>query len=67
MCDTSRPNTSGPDTGAIISINAIGKQDTYLIENETKKSLFNYEPKRHSNFTKFHKNNRKFWKSSDRI
>tara|TARA_B100001113_G_scaffold278946_1_gene233623 strand:+ start:979 stop:2352 length:1374 start_codon:yes stop_codon:yes gene_type:complete len=50
MCDT-----SGPNTGAILSLNAIGKQDTYLLENETKKSFFNYDPKRHSNFRKFHK------------
>ena len=50
MCDT-----SGPDTGAIISLNAIGKQDTYLLENETTNSLFNYDSKRHSNFRKFHK------------
>ncbi|MBE29155.1 hypothetical protein CL646_03690 [bacterium] len=50
MCDT-----SGPDTGAIISLNAIGKQDTYLLENETTNSLFNYDVKRHSNFRKFHK------------
>ena len=50
MCDT-----SGPNTGAILSLNAIGKQDTYLLDNEPKKSFFNYDPKRHSNFRKFHK------------
>ena len=38
MCDT-----SGPNTGAILSLNAIGKQDTYLLDNEPKKSFFNYE------------------------
>ncbi|QOR60728.1 hypothetical protein [Bathycoccus sp. RCC716 virus 3] len=50
MCDT-----SGPDTGAILSLNAIGKQDTYLLENKYTNSLFNYDNKQHSNFTKFHK------------
>ena len=50
MCDT-----SGPDTGAILSLNAIGKQDTYLLENEYTNSFFNYDSKQHSNFTKFHK------------
>ena len=49
MCDT-----SGPDTGAILSLNAIGKQDTYLLENKYTNSLFNYDNKQHSNFTKFH-------------
>ena len=51
MCDT-----SGPNTGSIISLNAIGKQDTYLIENDQNKSFFtNTSKRRHSNFTKFHK------------
>ena len=27
MCDT-----SGPNTGSILSLNAIGKQDTYLLK-----------------------------------
>ena len=36
MCDT-----SGPNTGSIISLNAIGKQDTYLIENDQTKSFLN--------------------------
>ena len=51
MCDA----VSGPNTGAIISLNAIGKQDTYIIENDTEKSFFKYNLKQHSNFTKFHK------------
>ena len=51
MCDS----VSGPSTGAAISLNAIGKQDTYLIENDTEKSFFKYKLKQHSNFTKFHK------------
>ena len=50
MCDT-----SGPNTGSIVSLNAIGKQDTYLLEDDPIHSLFKYEPKRHANFTKFHK------------
>ena len=50
MCDI-----SGPDTGSIVSLNAIGKQDTYLLEDDPIHSLFKYEPKRHANFTKFHK------------
>ena len=40
MCDT-----SGPNTGSIISLNAIGKQDTYLLEDDPIHSLFKYEPK----------------------
>ena len=50
MCDT-----SGPNTGSIVSLNAIGKQDTYLLEDDPIHSFFKYEPKRHANFTKFHK------------
>jgi hypothetical protein len=50
MCDT-----SGPNTGSILSLNAIGKQDTYLLEDDPIHSLFKYERKQHANFTKFHK------------
>ena len=50
MCDT-----SGPNTGSIVSLNAIGKQDTYLLEDDPIHSFFKYEPKKHANFTKFHK------------
>ena len=50
MCDT-----SGPDTGSIVSLNAIGKQDTYLLEDDPIHSFFKYERKQHANFTKFHK------------
>jgi len=50
MCDT-----SGPNTGSIVSLNAIGKQDTYLLEDDPIHSLFKYERKQHANFTKFHK------------
>jgi hypothetical protein len=50
MCDI-----SGPDTGSIVSLNAIGKQDTYLLEDDPIHSFFKYERKQHANFTKFHK------------
>jgi len=45
------PTTSG----AGVSLNAIGKQDTYLLTSDVDKSIFNYNIKRHSNFTKFHR------------
>ena len=51
MCDV-----SGPDTGSIVSLNAIGKQDTYLIDKDPHKSFFKYDLKQHSNFIKFHRN-----------
>ena len=44
----------GPNPGAQIALNAIGKQDTYLLENDPENSFFKYDPKRHSNFQKFH-------------
>lgn len=50
MCDT-----SGPDTGAILSLNAIGKQDTYLLDKDPSLSFFKYDQKRHAQFSKFHK------------
>lgn len=46
----------GPNAGAIISLNAIGQQDTYLTSDDPDKSFFNYESKQHSTFTKFHRN-----------
>jgi len=46
----------GPNTGAIISLNAIGQQDTYLTSDDPDKSFFNYKTKQHSTFTKFHRN-----------
>ena len=45
----------GPNPGAQIALNAIGKQDTYLLENDPENSFFKYDPKRHSNFQKFHR------------
>lgn len=42
-------------SGAGVSLNAIGKQDTYLLTDNIEKSIFNYDIKRHSNFTKFHR------------
>ena len=50
MCDV-----SGASTGAILSLNALGKQDTYLLSEKTDDSLFKYEEKRHSNFSRFHR------------
>jgi|TARA_B110000285_G_scaffold108210_2_gene122920 hypothetical protein len=46
----------GPNAGAIISLNAIGQQDTYLTRADPDQSFFNYEMKQHSTFTKFHRN-----------
>jgi hypothetical protein len=46
----------GPNTGAILSLNAIGKQDTYLISDDPEQSLFKYDMKQHSNFTKYNRN-----------
>lgn len=48
MCDT-----SGPNTGAALSLKAIGQQDTYLLGGG--ESPFDYKPSRHSNFRKFHR------------
>ena len=45
----------GPDQAAVLSLNAIGQQDTYLLRNDPEHSFFKYEAKQHSNFTKFHK------------
>ena len=42
-------------SGAGVSLHAIGKQDTYLLTDDIDKSIFNYNIKRHSNFTKFHR------------
>jgi hypothetical protein len=46
----------GPDQAAVLSLNAIGQQDTYLLRNDPEHSFFKYDTNRHSNFTKFHKN-----------
>ena len=45
----------GPDQGAVLSLNAIGQQDTYLTNSEPIHSLFDYHSEQHSNFIKFHK------------
>jgi len=47
---------TGPDTAAVLSLHAIGQQDTYLTEDDPKYSLFRYDPKQHANFSKFHRN-----------
>lgn len=41
-------------TGAILTLDAIGKQDTFLIGEDT--SYWKYKPKQHTNFTLFYKN-----------
>jgi hypothetical protein len=45
----------GPNEGAVLTLNSIGQQDTYLINNNSEHSLFKYEIKRHTDFRKFHK------------
>ena len=45
----------GPDTGSVLALNAIGKQDTFLLHDSPTHSFFKYEPTQHSNFTKYHK------------
>lgn len=45
----------GPDQAAVLALNAIGQQDTYLLRTDPEHSFFKYETKQHSNFTKFHK------------
>ena len=40
---------------AKISLKAIGKQDTHLLSKDPEDSLFNYNPKQHSNFVKYYK------------
>jgi hypothetical protein len=46
---------TGPDTAAVIALNAIGQQDTYLTRSDPEHSFFKYEAKQHANFTKFHR------------
>jgi len=50
MCDI-----EGSNTGALLSLNAIGKQDTYLLHDDPEHSQFRYENKRHSDFIKYHR------------
>jgi hypothetical protein len=45
----------GPDTGSVLALNAIGKQDTFLLHDSPTHSFFNYEYNQHTNFTKYHK------------
>lgn len=42
-------------SGAGISLNAIGKQESYILSDNIDESIFNYDLKKHSNFTKFHR------------
>jgi hypothetical protein len=50
MCDR-----NGPHTGAEICLAAIGAQDMHLLSDDPNRSLFKYNPKRHSNFRKYHR------------
>ena len=50
MCDR-----TGPHTGAEICLAAIGAQDLHLLSDDPNRSLFKYNPKRHSNFRKYHR------------
>ena len=43
------------DTAAVVSLNAIGQQDTYLTRADPEFSFFKYGTKQHANFTKFHR------------
>tara|TARA_B110000858_G_scaffold196734_1_gene256264 strand:- start:5834 stop:7195 length:1362 start_codon:yes stop_codon:yes gene_type:complete len=45
----------GSDEGAVLAINAIGQQDTYLTHEDPEHSLFKYDTRKHSNFSKYHK------------
>ena len=40
---------------AKISLNAIGKQDTYLLSKDPEDSFFQYNTKQHSEFRKYHR------------
>ena len=42
-------------SGAGISLNAIGKQESYILSDNVDESIFNYDMKKHSNFTKFNR------------
>lgn len=50
MCDG-----SGTATGAILSLEAIGLQDTYTLSDDPKDSFFDYKTHRHSNFSLYHR------------
>jgi len=42
-------------SGAGVSLSAIGKQESYIHSDNIDESIFNYDLKKHSNFTKFHR------------
>jgi len=42
-------------SGAAVSLHAIGKHESYIHSENLDESIFNYNPKTHSHFTKFHK------------
>ena len=63
MCDV-----AGASTAGVISLNAIGGQDVYLVEEKIEKSLFKYDEIRHTDYTRFYrstkidnKTKQKFW------
>lgn len=42
-------------SGAAVSLHAIGKHESYIHSENLDESIFNYNPKTHSHFTKFHR------------
>lgn len=42
-------------SGAAVSLHAIGKHESYIHSENLDESIFNYKPKTHSHFTKFHR------------
>ena len=46
---------SGARTAAIVALNALGKQDRYLISENLNDSLFDYTERRHADFRKYHR------------
>jgi hypothetical protein len=42
-------------SGAGVCLNAIGKQESYILSENVDESIFYYNLKKHSNFTKFHR------------
>jgi len=65
---------SGVRTAATLSLHALGKQDRYLISEDTNDSLFKYDPKQHATFRKYHRvtnvqksNNKDSWPFGEKI
>lgn len=51
MCDEDIRGRAG--TGSVLSLSAIGRQDTFLTSNDMQESFFNYENIQHSDFAMF--------------